>query len=794
VRRLSLALPLLLGLVLHVTLVRASVDAVVSGVVEDSLLHPMAGATVVLHDPEGKTIAKMVTGADGKFTFPGVPLGDYTVEASLGGLIPDHQHLVITSSSVESVELVLVANDEVVTIEEDWSVPAPTKASGSVATVTRQALQELPGSDNRPITDVVATQPGFVVDALGNLYARGNHANIQYQIDGIPVPDSVGSLFAASIPVRLVQTLEIYTGGMPAEFGDRLGAVVNLVTRQAGDAPEGAASVRYGSYRTIEPGLTYSRKLSARTSLFAGGSVLASERALDPPSIIPILHDDGYSARVFGRLDYQPCDVNRYELFATYAHNAFEVPIDPTVVPLDPARPNYVRPVDKYGNPSPPFVPHDTDATETEDEAFIAGSFVHKLAHGQIQLAPLYKLSRGVLLGDAPHALGVQSDPGSTASDVRRTAHHAGGIAAYSVPHGNHLVKAGVQTDFVYGTTDFTAYTRAAGGGIDPAATAAGRDQTSALLSGAYVQDHWSHGKLTADLGLRADELHVILQGGHSDDSVGVSPRAGASYAATKATVVHAFTGILWQPPAPLDAASAARALGVVPAGEQVAYDLEPETDIYGEAGVASKVSKYLSASLVGWGRYSWNQLDDVSIGSTSLVSNYNFRRGRAAGLELGLDMKVGPWLSGFANGSLGFAQGKGISSATFLFDPADLASNAWQTLDHAQTFTANGGATVRDGRFTLTSLVAYASGLRTGPSNDQHVPGHVRADLSMQYNFEPHAYPIRVGVDIINLFDAHYAYRIANGFVGSSYGAPRTVFVSLSLPFSREPHHAGEK
>jgi outer membrane receptor for ferric coprogen and ferric-rhodotorulic acid len=100
----------------------------------------------------------------------------------------------------------------------------------------------------------------------------------------------------------------------------------------------------------------------------------------------------------------------------------------------------------------------------------------------------------------------------------------------------------------------------------------------------------------------------------------------------------------------------------------------------------------------------------------------------------------------------------------------------------------------VRDRDFTATALAQYGSGLRTGPSNNQHVPGHVRVDVSTQYTFETGGYPVRLGIDIINLFDAHYAYRIANGFVGSSYGAPRSVYLTLSLPLAQEPHHAGEK
>ena len=66
-----------------------------------------------------------------------------------------------------------------------------------------------------------------------------------------------------------------------------------------------------------------------------------------------------------------------------------------------------------------------------------------------------------------------------------------------------------------------------------------------------------------------------------------------------------------------------------------------------------------------------------------------------------------------------------------------------------------------------------YGSGLRTGPTNNQSVPGHVRFDLTLQYSFDHLPVRPRLAIDIINLFDARYAYRIGNAFVGSSYAAP---------------------
>jgi outer membrane receptor protein involved in Fe transport len=46
------------------------------------------------------------------------------------------------------------------------------------------------------------------------------------------------------------------------------------------------------------------------------------------------------------------------------------------------------------------------------------------------------------------------------------------------------------------------------------------------------------------------------------------------------------------------------------------------------------------------------------------------------------------------------------------------------------------------------------------------------------------HLHP-EIAVDVLNLFNQVYAYRIGTGYVGSAYGPPRRVFVRLSVPFS---------
>jgi hypothetical protein len=154
-------------------------------------------------------------------------------------------------------------------------------------------------------------------------------------------------------------------------------------------------------------------------------------------------------------------------------------------------------------------------------------------------------------------------------------------------------------------------------------------------------------------------------------------------------------------------------------------------------------------------------------------------------GAELALDASATPNLHGFGNASWNIAQGQGVDSDRYLFTPATLANPSWQILDHVQKWTVNAGADLHDApaRSHLSVLFQYGSGLRTGADNNQTVPGHFTANITLRHRFEAYLHP-EIALDILNAFDAVYAIRLANGFVGSAYGALRQVDVRVTLPF----------
>jgi outer membrane receptor protein involved in Fe transport len=573
--------------------------------------------------------------------------------------------------------------------------------------------------------------------------------------------------------------------------------VIDITTRHALGCPSAEAQVAYGSYGTTDYALNYAQEIG-KLSLFMAGDFQNTKRGFDPPSVTPILHDDMRSGNAFVRLDYRLRETDHIEFITTFNQSRFQIPIDPTLLPLSEAPPGAVRGADAYGNDPPPFVPYDANPVENERNVFAAISYKHAGAGGTLQIAPFFREAYGKLTCDPAGSLGPTADPGSACSDVRRDVLHGGGLAQFTWAQGQqHIWKTGLLLDAARSNVDYTAYFRddaASLGGADPARTLPGSDITNVLIAGAFLQDQILLGKLKILAGARLDiESASFL---HSDEPslflLGPSARLGLSYAVTTNLTLHGFAGYLWQPPSTIDAPVAGRILVPSLAGQTLPVDLKAERDWSAELGLTDRLLPGLTLDITGWGRIASDQLDRVNVGTTNLVASYNFERGRAAGAEASCRLSGGDNVDGFANLGWQLAQGSGISSERFLFSPEEVADKHWVMLDHVQTWTANLGIDLHDALASthVSALLNYGSGMRTGADSDKTVPSHVIVDLTIRHRFgifsdiSSHLHP-EIAVDVLNLFDQVYAYRIGTGYVGSAYGPPRRVFVRLSVPFS---------
>ncbi|HEY1693246.1 MAG TPA: TonB-dependent receptor plug domain-containing protein [Polyangiaceae bacterium] len=672
--------------------------------------------------------------------------------------------------------------------------PAPDRTGASVTVLTRKNLESLPGGDTQPLSYALATQPGIVNDTFGfGVHTRGADGNVAYVIDGIPLLTVPLGQYGVGnfVPRRLIQSLSLTTGGFPAEYGYGLGAVVDIETRKALGPPAGEVRLAYGTYQFFEPSFDFSQQ-AGKLGYFVAGSFQTTSRGLDPPSVTPILHDDMKAGSAFARVDYEVGARDRLELIAVYDQHDYQIPIDPTVLPLADAPPGAVRGVDVYGNPPPPFVPYGANPTDDERDFFVALSYVHRIRDdATVQIAPYAHAIHGSLLCDPAGSLGPTADPGSTCSDVTRDIVHGGLSTTFAWKAGpSQTWKAGAMVDVAESKVDYVSYQRDDGsplGGADPAGTLSGSDRTNVLVAGAFVQDRITLGNWTILPGARADVQHAsFLRTGVPDLVLGgPSGRLGVSYAFTDDLVVHAYGGYVVQLPSAIDAPVAARILVPSLAGQPIPVDLKAERDWMSEIGFSDRIAQRATLTLTGWGRLVTDQLDRQNVGTTDLVASYNFSRGRAVGAEIAAVVSPSRILDGFANGGWQIAQGQGFASERYLFTPAELASTGWGTLDHVQTWTSNVGFDLHDARASshLSGLINYGSGLRTGATDQLSVPPHVTLDVTLRHRFDVPLHP-EVALDVLNAFDDVYAIRIATGYVGSAYAPLRRVMLRLAVPF----------
>src|ERR1700727_3130045 len=125
-------------------------------------------------------------------------------------------------------------------------------------TIGHDTIQELPGGANPSVEQVLLQTPGVSQDsaASGLLHVRNDHANLQFRINGVLLPDGVtgfGSIFDTSF----IGSMSLVTGALPAEYGLRTTGLVDITTRTDLFNNSGQAGVYGGSHGTITPSIQY---------------------------------------------------------------------------------------------------------------------------------------------------------------------------------------------------------------------------------------------------------------------------------------------------------------------------------------------------------------------------------------------------------------------------------------------------------------------------------------------------------------------------------------------------------
>ena len=125
-------------------------------------------------------------------------------------------------------------------------------------TITHDTIQALPQGTNAPVEKVLLQAPGVSQDsaASGSLHVRNDHANVQFRINGVMLPDGVTG-FGSILDPSLIGSISLITGALPAEFGMRTVGLVDITTRTDIFNNSGSISFYGGSQGTIQPSFEY---------------------------------------------------------------------------------------------------------------------------------------------------------------------------------------------------------------------------------------------------------------------------------------------------------------------------------------------------------------------------------------------------------------------------------------------------------------------------------------------------------------------------------------------------------
>ena len=166
---------------------------------------------------------------------------------------------------------------------------------------SRAVIEALPQGNNAPLDKVLLQAPGVSQDsaASGQIHVRNEHANIQYRINGIQLPDGVAG-FSQLFDTSFIGNFSLITGALPAQYGLHTAGLVDIKTRDAAFNNSGAVSVYGGSQQWISPSVEYGGT-AGKTQYFFTGRYTANDIGIEnpTPSYYPI-HDYTWQGRFFG--------------------------------------------------------------------------------------------------------------------------------------------------------------------------------------------------------------------------------------------------------------------------------------------------------------------------------------------------------------------------------------------------------------------------------------------------------------------------------------------------------------
>ena len=303
--------------------------------------HARGELRVEVHDPQGAALISTVelvsdgnqfrrdfqVARDGRFVAQDLPFGVYRLTVNSEGFAP-WVGVTEVRSEVPIHMVVKLGVAPLTTKVEvtDSMTLVDFNRTGTEYAIGRQALTEnIAAQAGRGVSDSVNDLPGWLYEANGVLHPRGSEYDVQYVVNGIPVTENRSPAFAPPLDADDVESMRVLTANYPAEYGRKLGGIVEVATEK--DVPSGLhgrIDAGGGSFSTGSGSgaLSYTQEKN-RFGLSADG--FHTDRYLDPP-VLENFTNAGNGGGLSGSFERELSDRDRVRVTITHNRARFQVP------------------------------------------------------------------------------------------------------------------------------------------------------------------------------------------------------------------------------------------------------------------------------------------------------------------------------------------------------------------------------------------------------------------------------------------------------------------------------------
>jgi TonB-dependent receptor-like protein len=714
---------------------------------------------------------------DGRYAAQDLPFGVYRLSINAVGFAPWSKLVDIRSEVPLRIPVTLgvapVATQIQVTDSATLVDPGRT---GPIYSVGRQTIdQHMAAQPGRNLSDLVNQQPGWLYEANGVVHPRGSEYDVQYIFDGLPLTQNRSPAFAPEFDADEVESMRVLTATFPAEYGRKLGGVVEVTTvKDVPDGLHGQLDLIGGSFSGISSSAAVSYA-GGQNRFSVSGNGFHTNRYLDPP-VLENFTNRGNAVGFSAGYEWEFSSSDRLRF--TIIHNVVRFLVPNELVQQQAGQ------------------RQDITNLETSGQVFF-----------QHTISPNLFLTLSGSVRDA--SADLTSNPSATPVIVSQSRGYREGYArADLVGHkSHHNWKMGVDSFFTpvhealrYTITDPTQF--------DPAAQQQFQfaDHQWDVEPSAYVQDELHLGNWNISAGLRFDHYGFVVH------ESAWSPRLGVSrYVSALNLLLHASYDRVFQTPAMenLLLASSAQLNAIDPV--VLRLPVRPARGNYYEVGATKSVSGKLRIEANIFRRDFHNYPDDDTLLDTGVSFPIAFLHARIFGEELRLEVPEWWRFSGYLSYSnqSGIASGP-ITGGLFLgSDAAGAFTNASQfAVSQDQRNTARARLRFQaEKRLWVAMSAQYGSGLPANLSsteNETFLLAQYGAAILDRVNFDRQrirptfSLDIAAGVQLYrkelrsaalqiqvsNVTDRVNLLNFASLFSGTAVSIPRSISGGLKLAF----------